>query len=411
MPTRSVFIERLEVENGQLVRVVSATPCSIKIARQLRNNPDLEEIGGEEIDVYKQYEDGKIMVRNLYFQQLAGYTVAYPSLKYNYIGVAKLEEWGEANRTCNMYCSEHWFNKEEITKKRPDLKYLIKKYKGKNITEFMLLVQIYKDHPEIESLVELNQIDIALSKKIWKFKKDKKIKLINFIKNNNNENMNLRIVEQAIKNNVTYEKQLLLSRFYILAKYKFNSEEEIKIVDYLTNKNIELSYYNDYLNMCDQCGKDWHQEYWMIPKDIEQRHNYLMEIIARKKEAEQKQLSVKVNNQLKYYFKFNEASQKINGYSIYIPTKMEDIIYQADFLHQCLITAKYYEKMAKKNCILVFIKKDNEPIATAELNKEDKVVQFYGNELDRSNCKPNEEITNIFNNWLIGFKQFKEAMA
>ena len=90
---------------------------------------------------------------------------------------------------------------------------------------------------------------------------------------------------------------------------------------------------------------------------------------------------------------------------------MEDIIYQADFLHQCLITAKYYEKMAKKNCILVFIKKDDEPIATAELNKEDKVVQFYGNELDRSNCKPNEEIKNIFDNWLIGFKQFNEAMV
>ena len=201
MPTKSVFSERLEVENGQLVRVVSATPNSINIARQLRNNPDLEEIGGEEIDVYKQYEDGKTMSRNLYFQQLAGYTVAYPSLKYNYIGVAELEEWGETYRTCNMYCSEHWINKDEIIEKRPDLKYLLKKYKGNNIIEFMLLVKIYKEHPEIESLVELNQIDIALSKKLWKFNKEKKIKLINFIKNNKNENMNLRIVEQAIKNN------------------------------------------------------------------------------------------------------------------------------------------------------------------------------------------------------------------
>lgn len=60
--------------------------------------------------------------------------------------------------------------------------------------------------------------------------------------------------------------------------------------------------------------------------------------------------------------------------------------------------------MINKKLILVFIKKDNQPVATAELFYNKKVGQFYGNETNRENCKPNDEVKKVFYEWLENVK-------
>ena len=96
---------------------------------------------------------------------------------------------------------------------------------------------------------------------------------------------------------------------------------------------------------------------------------------------------------------------EINGYNLHVPCTVDEIKYQAEKLHQCLIYAKYYEKMAERKCLLVLITKDNEPYATYELNVNNaKVEQAYCDELDRNNCSVPEKENKIFGDYFATFK-------
>ena len=70
-------------------------------------------------------------------------------------------------------------------------------------------------------------------------------------------------------------------------------------------------------------------------------------------------------------------------------------------LHQCLIWANYIDKVIKQTSLIVMIwDLEDKPIATAELAYNKEVLQFYGDEHDRFNCNPNEEIQNVLNKFL-----------
>ena len=61
--------------------------------------------------------------------------------------------------------------------------------------------------------------------------------------------------------------------------------------------------------------------------------------------------------------------------------------------------------MAKKKYLIAFIRQEGKPIATAQLYAGEKIGtwrigQFYANELDRSNCRPSDEVQAAFNKWL-----------
>ena len=87
----------------------------------------------------------------------------------------------------------------------------------------------------------------------------------------------------------------------------------------------------------------------------------------------------------------------IANYKVYIPYTKEDIVEQSEYLHQCLITCHYIDEHAKNKLMLVFIKdSENNPVATASF-RNNKLDQFYANEWDRENCKPNEEMKKALN--------------
>lgn len=68
---------------------------------------------------------------------------------------------------------------------------------------------------------------------------------------------------------------------------------------------------------------------------------------------------------------------------------------------QVLAVKKYLDDLSEKDeCVLVFVQKNGEPIATAELKKGNKIGQFYANELDRDNCLPTDEVRAVMNKWL-----------
>ena len=69
-------------------------------------------------------------------------------------------------------------------------------------------------------------------------------------------------------------------------------------------------------------------------------------------------------------------------------------------MHQCICAAGYYQGTAEGNYTIVFIQKEGEPVATAQVFPDGRIGQFYADEIDRSNCAPSEEVRAAFNKWL-----------
>lgn len=116
--------------------------------------------------------------------------------------------------------------------------------------------------------------------------------------------------------------------------------------------------------------------------------DYYFDILPNEKEKK----TAPENDELEEY--------NYDGYSIFVPQDVLTIEKQAKDLHQCLVYAGYIDKVINKKCLLVFVQKDGKSIATAELYPDNKLGQFYADELDRKNCRPTQEVKKAFNKWL-----------
>ena len=204
---------------------------------------------------------------------------------------------------------------------------------------------------------------------------------------------------------------LSLNDYYLMKKFNcpYNQLGELRYYSSYAKENVDkvrkifadgynLNEYIDYFNLCLALGKDINDPYWGNPKKkLRERYQILHRESIAIKNALKKEETLLMNNNLK---SFKSSKKIINGYQIYLPKDMEDIHNQADVLHQCLITNFYYKRYAKKELCLVFIKDlKNNPVATAEITLSNKLGQFYGDEMDRNNCKPSEEVVKAFNQW------------
>lgn len=352
--------------------------------------------------VYEEHEDGTNYSRYIYFSSMSGYVVVFPNEPLNYYYGYTKQEVEDLVECKRLNLAMNWLTKEEdlkyIAQARPELKYLINKFNG-TATQFIDLVNKYKKNKSIESLVELKLNKIALDKRLEKLSKEKKFEIINFIKNNKVESWtNLTEILFCIKHKVELKD---------VHKYAAN-HYNYKLTNYFIKNSIDKYIYDNYITMCKELNKNLKDEYWLYPSNFFERHNQVMDQLNRVREARRiaekkklvKQLAAQQKKILDVANKLKKNNKKINGYDIYIPATIKDISNQADALNQCLITCKYPEKIAQKKSILVFIKKENKPIATAEISYKKKLLQFYGDEKNRNDCKPNEEVTNVFNQWL-----------
>lgn len=349
--------------------------------------------------VYEEHEDGTNCCRYLYRGSYAGgYLVLFPGETQYSSYYGDFTQIYEPLTDCNrlgIYSS--WPNKENelkyISKVRPELKYLIKKFiiSGcNNPTYFIDLVNRYKEDSSIESLVEKGLLHVALDKRLTKLSKKKKVEIINFIRNKEySKNISLSQILFCIKYNVEPTRENL----WHYGEFHYN----YKKANYFSNHVITKGQYDDYIKMCNRLHKNLKDEYWLYPADFNKAHDKVMKQIERIEKAKKKQ---EIDN-IRAVGEFLKSNNKnINGYDVYIPESYDDIQKQAKALNQCLITASYDKKVSELKCVLVFIRKDDQPIATAEIDYNKSLKQFYANEFDRSNCKPNQELHTILNQWL-----------
>lgn len=162
--------------------------------------------------------------------------------------------------------------------------------------------------------------------------------------------------------------------------------------------------YLDYLVMAHRMGRDVNDRYWQLPKNMNEAHNKLLEEQRILKQLqEMKELKKKQVKLTKAVRKFQQFNTQINGYDIFVPNKYSIIKPHVDVLHQCILSARYDDKMINGKSILIFIQKDKEPIASVEIDYKKTILQAYANEEDRRNCKPTDEVMEAVNQYLLAF--------
>lgn len=406
MAHKATFTDRIEVEDNKIVRIVNAAWKD------------------KTLDVYKQYLDGECYVKHVNFSYCGGYTVEFPGEKrtgtarYYYGDYVEEDNFGKC-QALNLWCSYHEpVEVEAIIKAEPRLKYFFKKIQSSNLTdtnlymfninyqELMSLMNMYLTHPECEELIRLGFYRLVLNNNFYKLTKPKLKTIINFIKEHVNEmnaDTKLRDIQFAMRNkiSVSYASYWLNNYFS-----RFVAKE---VRDFLFKNQLDPRLYNDYIRMAKSVGHDVEEDYWKYPKNLNEFHERVMSevknIEAARNKDKAKAYTYAVQNMCKKY-----GAQKVCGYMIYIPDDITDIMYQAEQLHQCLMTCDYPTKVIKRQSILVFIKKGKKPVATAEITYNKKIQQFYANEADRRNCKPTDDVVKAFNKWLENFKPVRRAI-
>lgn len=343
---------------------------------------------------------------NLRFAVLGGWLVAFPNEKetmryYSYTGKVELEPYEEWKKMPSLYYEEDSETDliEQLKNIYPEYKYLIQKLANNNLKGYMTIykyLQLAYKYPskisQMEWLIENKQENIITENNL---KKGLKPEIINYIKEHKEiDHLYIKAVELAIKTNAKYWD------CYDAVCY-FHGD--LKLREYLDLQNTNVQYYKDYKNMCLKLKKNWDDPYWRYPKNLFKAHDKVMKEIEKMKAREEKEklkaIAEKIKAKIKYSKKHNLV---IENLEFYFPYDLEDIKNQAKVLHQCLITCDYHIKYANKEKILVFIKRNNKPYATAEITKDKSIKQFYLNESNREKCYPSESLKEKMNLFLNG---------
>lgn len=399
------FSDRLEAVEGQLVRTVNA------VERNKRKGKDQRRT----LDVYREFEDGYAECRNLYYC-MYGYRVGFPhdenSMYYN--GSCSFTEKEEKFDLCKeMHFDSRPLTEAErelVIQKYPAFSYTLKKWRG-TIRETLKALAVWKKHPEVEFILSAGFKNIAFNKGFWKLTEKKRKEIVLFMRKNPDcRNFTLLDIQRCIKNGYDIGEFSLYKVFLNITdgNVSFDLYRYLVKIGKANRRGVAL--YRDYWNLLVQSRHSTKDAYWEYPKDLQERHDLLRDEIHRVERLKQKEeLKKKQDAYSKAVRKIAGITLDENGYSVYVPETVEEIMHHAERLHQCLVTCDYISRVIAGKCVLVFVTKDGEPEATAELLKGDRIGQFYKDELDRDECLPSVEVRALVDRWIA--KKSEKAVA
>lgn len=418
--------DRIEAENGQIVRIVWAEWLDKRHGNEFYS-----------VDVYKESDDGEAWSQNLYTSMWGSYAVAFPGLPRNdnknswYYDSSIAEEEGfysiDGLRKVGWSDDVTPEELELVCSFYPDFIYVCKKYSFKDKRDLMEKLRAWIPHHEVELILAAGFEKVAVSKSFWRLtEKNRKAVCIFIRKNPQFKDLSLREIREAMKADspVDYAQYLNDIPSYHRSKnsrawYPCISYEDYKYLkkqykkfkssynDYDHAFNQLMNIYNDYIRMLFRSEHDHTDLYWRYPSDIAEFHNRLEEeervkaeaerLAREKEEAKKNAIRTKALKQIEK--KFQEFNGNVDGYSLFVTSNYDEWKKQAEALEQCICAAGYYQGMADGRYTLVFIQKDGIPQATAQIMPDGKVNQFYADERDRKNCLPSPEIKAAFNKW------------
>lgn len=368
------------------------------------------------IECYREYQNGQALCRNLYYKTFThSFFCCFPGEKDPYYTrnnkiYVITQEWDES-WTYNIYTFNKASEKDikAIVSQYPDFIYTARKMLKVNpkttAKELFEALKIWKEHKEIEFFFASGLFDACFKKSLYTMKKEEQRTLCKYVFTHKNVQSGIRLshLKFLIKYNIPDEEI-----YNFLEFLRCNpSKRTVEFYNYL-KKQIEKTggidcistmadLYKDYLKFAKEIGVDLKDPYHNRPTDLLKRHQRLLEQANNKKEAERiAQIREKQKNFIKAVKKYKDFYTKVDGYEIFIPQNVEEVIKQAGALRQCLVYCDYVGKISRKNCILVFIQKEGNPIATAEIYPSGKIGQFRG----YNNCNVAPKETALFDKWL-----------
>lgn len=420
--------DRIEIENGKICRILQAEWCDKKHDGEWYY-----------CDVYKKNEDGESWEQNLYCSMWGGYMVAFPGLPINEnrnswyycTDIAEEEGWHYRSALSNVGrtspISEN--DKALVCSMHPDFQYLLKKYKVCSKAELMEKLCMWKKHPELELVLAAGYEKIGMNGNFWRMNEKNRKQICLFMqKYPHFKDFSLKEIREAIKSGKPEDYGCYIKD---VCSWERNTKycDAVHFEDYVYLQNMHywdalysapetspfslaLNYWRDYMRMLSRTNHNLHDEYWRHPKNLQQKHDEVMEEIRRAEEAERiaRELEAreKERKEAKLFRpaiesikrKFKDFGLEIDGYSIFVTTDFAEWKHQAEVLGQCIVGAGYYQKMLRGMSTIVFIQKEGIPIATAEISTEGKLGQFYADEHDRDNCLPTDEVRAAFEKWM-----------
>lgn len=364
--------------------------------REFRGKPVYEilaktkESKGSFFICYREYLDGKRTCRNLYLHSIGGYYCQGEPEKE--LSPCTLDH------TPNIFqCSTRWADLEDVKpllKIAPDFQYIIKKM-HLYLNEIFKIFNHWQKFPKMELLLNMKLPNIARNKTFFKFKESKQKEILQYFKQNchidDTRYITLQDITEAMKLKRSvdeiheYRHQCCHTKDISFKEWKMISPLQITEWDYIAYKERLKEHFPERFN--DAYWTKFNSTFDFHAKEnktIKEIKNILEAEDRKKREETNKQYLAAIKRKLKWEGSFN-------GLHVYIPANIEDIKIQAEALEQCLIQCNYADKVIKKQSTLIFIRDGETPIATAELdNKSKKIIQFYGNEMDRDNCLPPE---------------------
>lgn len=360
--------------------------------------------------VYRIDENGKEYCRALMCSMYCGYYIDETELKnrkwYNPGISLDLFKFGRYEQLRSFNGTDA----ERICSIHPDFKYVVQKAGEMPVAKMFNILIAWKKNHNVELLVGANLDYLALNKSFAKLTKPKQKAVLNFI----------RVTPGAdgwslAKINFVMNKKGTPEDFDAWQKFRPLS----KVVDYRWFKKYgpnrdKYILYRDYTRMAEYCGHDMKEDYWKYPKSIKKVHDKAMkqyklviedEEIAAKK-ARAREAKAKERNFKKFAAEFCKSVSTACGLVAYIPQTFGKVSDHAKALHQCLTYADYTGKMAKRDCLLVFISDvAGKSVATAEIAPNGKVIQFYADEgrEETEDMKPTAEAQTVLEKWLKDF--------
>ena len=392
-----------------------------------------------DVDVYKENDAGEAYSQNLYTSMWGSYAVAFPGLPINpnrnsywYSEAIAEEEGFSADRARRLIGDSDPITQAEkdmICDLYPDFIYMFQKWNFKSKREVMDKLIIWLEHKELELMLQAGFERVGMNRNFWRLTEANRKATCLFMRQNPQfKNLTLQELRQAMKADSPKEYGEYLQAVPSYHRSTNNkswwpviSYQDYKYLVKVQNKTKRpkgytasmyfselMSEYMDYMHMLYRSEHDSHDEYWLYPSDLHAFHEKLVEEERLKREAEELAEKLRREEEMRKKQALLKAISKkykgldkiVDGYSIFITSDFEEWKRQAEKLHQCIVAAGYYQKMADQKSTIVFIQKDGEPMATAEISQAGKILQFYANELDRNDCKPSEEIQTAFNKWL-----------
>ena len=399
--------------------------CNYYLRLQIENDNDLVLVNQARyknyaLDIYKYNITKKqaYMRANVKFVNLGGYLVDFPNevvttYYYHEKVVVKTYPFEKIrNRVIGLEygtLEQNWDDvKNKILNVYPDMKYLIKKINYDNhyfnIWKLMDLMEMWHEHPlEVEVLASKGFYNIACNKNLYKLKTERKKEIINALKDFK-EDVKLVEVQNFLKSGLEFEE------WYSWRCWNsWQKGDSIEVYRYCKRKNIDKYRYHDIISMARRLGHNIEDDYWRYPNDPNAMHQRLLEEQREEEEKINAEHMKKCNEAFSYLEEIKNKNLKEsvdlgNGYTLFIPSTQDEYNRQAAALNQCIVRAEYYLKVAKGKSLLLMILQDGKPSSTCEIDYNKQILQFYGNELDRNNCKPSEYEIKAMDEFLASFK-------